>query len=573
MSGQLRPVMHRSSRRCAGSGRRARTARRAGVLTVSFVLVGGLGSPASAVDRLDTDRASTVLAGEMDAVGVPGAALAVVDRTGDEVVTGLGETGDGRSVTADTPFVIGSTSKSVTALAVMQLVDDGLVDLDAPIRRYVPDLRLADPRAADSITVRQVLQQTSGLPETAGGPVLKSARDGTALDAVRELAETRLSDPPGTVWHYSNANYVLAGLVVERASGTSYAEYVRRRIFAPLGMTSSAAHLSGDTGDGGHPAVSSGHRLWFGATIVHGPTRRSGLLPAGYLVSTATDMGRYLRMYLRDGVSDDGSRIVSSDALRTMTSPGPVAHLGGWADGAPARYAMGWFVGGPWQEPVLFHPGNTPDSSAMIAVVPGRGTAVATLMNLSHEIPVPGNPAATDRMSRDVVGTMLGERVDARPSTTRFYLAFDLIVLLLVGSAGWGLWRAARSLRRAPRHVLPAWLGVVARGVVIALLLATPGSIGYGWRGIWVWAPDLAVTMATLVGVLASTSVLRLLVLLRVSRPVPRVAGEDARSASATGTTPAAPAGGSGARGAARRDEQAEVMLDTSVNLTPGGRS
>jgi len=69
---------------------------------VSFVLVGGLGSPASAVDRLDTDRASTVLAGEMGAVGVPGAALAVVDRTGDEVVTGLGETGDGRSVTADT---------------------------------------------------------------------------------------------------------------------------------------------------------------------------------------------------------------------------------------------------------------------------------------------------------------------------------------------------------------------------------------------------------------------------------------------------------------------------------------
>ena len=143
-------------------------------------------------------------------------------------------------MSADTPFVIGSTSKSFTALAVMQLVDDGLVDLDAPVRRYVPELRLVQPGAADSITVRQVLQQTSGLPEAAGGPILKSAKDGTALDAVRELSGTRLSDPPGTAWHYSNANYVLAGLVVERASGTGYAEHVRRRIFTPLGMTDSS---------------------------------------------------------------------------------------------------------------------------------------------------------------------------------------------------------------------------------------------------------------------------------------------------------------------------------------------
>ena len=148
-------------------------------------------------------------------------------------------------------------------------------------------------------------------------------------------------------------------------------------------------------------------------------------------------MGRYLQMYLRGGLSDNGTRIVSADGLRTMTTPGPIAHLGAWADGASARYAMGWFVGGPWREPVVFHPGNTPDSSAMITVVPGRGTAVATLMNLSHELPVPGNPSAPDRMSRNVVDSLLGEAVDTGPSTTRFYLVFDLIALLLVGAAGW----------------------------------------------------------------------------------------------------------------------------------------
>jgi CubicO group peptidase (beta-lactamase class C family) len=495
-------------------------------LTASVVLLVAGAGPAGAVDRSDVQRAVEVLTGQMDSVGVPGAAFAVVDRAGDTVVGGLGNAGGGRTVSADTPFVIGSTSKSFTALAVMQLVDDGRVELDAPVRRYVPELELQSPEA-DAITVQQILQQTSGLPESAGGPVLKSAKDGTALDAVRELRDTRLASPPGRQWHYSNANYVLAGLVVERASGLSYADHVERRIFTPLGMTASTTRRPVAQENGGPDVtdVSPGHRLWFGATIANGPTWRPGLLAAGYLVSTASDMGRYLRMYLRDGLSDDGTRIVSTEGLRTMTSPGPTARLGSWADGAPARYAMGWFVGGPWREPVLFHPGNTPDSSAMITVLPGRGLAAATLMNLSHELPVPGSPAAPDRISRNVIDALLGEPVDTGPSTTGFYAVFDLVALLLVGAAGWGLWRAvtAARRRRAPRHTSRAVLGVILRAGAIVLLLATPPAIGYDWAIAWLWAPDLTLTLALLIALLVCAAALRLQVLLprRRTRRVP----------------------------------------------------
>jgi len=515
---------------CGGSRRRARldtgcpgrrahrAARGLGALTASFVLLSAVGSPARAVDRLDTQHAIVALAGQMDSVGVPGAAFAVVDKAGDTVVKGLGTTGDGRAVNAATPFVIGSTSKSFTALAVMQLVDDGRVELDAPVRRYVPELRLQSSGTADAITVRQILQQTSGLPEGAGGPVLKSAKAGTALDAVRELRDTRLASAPGRQWHYSNANYVLAGLVVERASGTSYAEHVERRIFTPLGMTSSTTRSPSTQENGGRNVtkVSSGHRLWFGATIANGPTWRPGLLAAGYLISTASDMGRYVRMYVRGGLSDDGTQIVSPEGLHTMTTPGPTARLGSWADGAPAQYAMGWFVGGPWREPVLFHPGNTPDSSAMITVVPGRGLAAATLMNLSHELPVPGSPAAPDRISRNVVDALLGQPVDTGPSTTGFYLVFDLVVLLLVGAAGWDLWRAVTAARRrlAPRHTSRAVLGVVLRTGTIVLLLATPSAIGFGWTIAWLWAPDLTLILLLLIALLVSAALLRLPVLL-----------------------------------------------------------
>jgi CubicO group peptidase (beta-lactamase class C family) len=130
-------------------------------------------------------------------------------------------------VSGTTPFVIGSTSKSFTALAVLQLVDDGKLDLDAPVQQYVPAFTPDDQRAG-KITVRQVLQQTSGLSALAGGPILKSAADGTAAQALRELRTARLAHDPGTRWEYANANYLLAGLAIEAASGTDYATFIRQ---------------------------------------------------------------------------------------------------------------------------------------------------------------------------------------------------------------------------------------------------------------------------------------------------------------------------------------------------------
>ena len=305
----------------------------AGTAQVPDLRAVGAVPAAGAVEQVLRDR--------MAASAVPGAAFVVVHREGASSAGGVGRTADGGAVTARTPFVIGSTSKSFTALAVMQLVDEGVVDLDAPVRRYIPELRLANGQATDSITVRHLLQQTSGLPAVAGGPVLASAEDGSTADAVRELVGVELSGAPGTRWQYANANYVLAGLVVERASGLPYPDYLQRRIFQPLGMTGSFAAIEPARNAG----LARGHRFWFGLPVASGPVFRPGLLAAGYLISTTEDLGRYLRMYLQNGRAADGARIVSAQGLQTMLAPGPDAQLGPWADGPPTRYAMGWFVG------------------------------------------------------------------------------------------------------------------------------------------------------------------------------------------------------------------------------------
>jgi CubicO group peptidase (beta-lactamase class C family) len=509
--------------------RRAVTTAARRVLTGSalVVLVTGqllAGAPAAQASTADdaAGRIASAIRTRMDASGVPSAAFVVVDGSG-AVARGLGDATAGHPATARTPFVLGSTSKSFTALAVMQLVDAGRVDLDTPVRHYVPELQLAAGEAVEAITVRQILQQTSGIPSTAGGQILASAREGTALDAVRELRGTRLAAAPGRLWQYSNANYVLAGLVVQRASGMPFAQYVQTKIFDPLGMTRSFTAV----GPARAAGLADGHRYWFGLVRASGPVALPGLLAAGYLISTAEDMGRYLRMYLDDGLTPSGIRVVSAKGLRTMLTPGPTAQLGPWAGGMESRYAMGWFVGGPWQAAVTFHPGNSPDSTAMIALMPQRGMAVATLVGASHELPLPGNPAVTDRITRAAVEAALAEPTTAGGSLRTFYLVFDLAALTLLGAGGYGLVRAGQKLRdpRRPRRRARELLWVVVNLVLGMAVLSLPLVLGFGWAGAWTWIPDFALVLLVLGVLLVAGSATRLLALIRPGMPLPALGG------------------------------------------------
>ncbi len=483
----------------------------------SLLLVSVFASPAAAAtppDRATLARMDGVIRDGMERSGMPGFAVAVV--SGNDVVhaRGFGDAGDGAHVTSQTPFLLGSTSKSFTALAAMQLVDAGRLDLDAPARRYVREFHLADERAADRITVRQVLQQTTGLPAIAGSSVVRSAVDGTPLQALQELRGATLVTPPGTAFAYSNANYILAGLIIERASGEPYAQYVQRHIFTPLGMRHSYVALDVAKRDG----LATGHRYWFGLAIAHGPTFRPGIQSAGYLISSAQDMGHYLAMYLNHGVAADGQRIVSQRGLQTMLTPGRPGTMGAWSDHADARYAMGWYVGGPWSEPAQLHPGRAPDSSALMVMFPRRDLAVVTLTNAANELSLPGYPASVDRVERNAVDALIGDPIDTGTSLHRFYLYFDLIALALLAAVAWPVVRAVRALRTRtrPRHRWLAIVGVVTRAGGGVLLMALPG-LAFGWRAALLWQPDLLTLIILMAALLLVTAALRLARLLRGS--------------------------------------------------------
>ena len=211
--------------------------------------------------------------------GIPGAAVAIVRDGRVSDARGFGVADDaGRPVTAITPFVIGSLSKPITATAVLQLVEAGRIRLDDPVRVHLPEFGLADPGAADAITIRQLLDQTSGLPTSAGQRPLNGPVSDLGLQ-VRALADVRPAAAPGAAYAYSNANYLVLGRLVEVVSGEPFATYVQEHVFGVLGMT----HASADRPTAVRNGLGAAHRLWFGiardgrATRPPGP--RAGRLP------------------------------------------------------------------------------------------------------------------------------------------------------------------------------------------------------------------------------------------------------------------------------------------------------
>ena len=196
---------------------------------------------------------------QMERLNIPGAALAIVEDG--EIVhqRGFGRARPGgEAPSPQTPFIIGSLTKSFTALAVVQLVEDGKVELDAPVQRYLPWFRVADPLASAQITVRHLLNQTSGLPQLSGLRPMTDFDDspGATERQARALSTLVLARPVGSAWEYCNMNYNLLGLIIEAASGESYEVYVQNHIFTPLQMT----HTYTSPAEAKHNGMAVGHR-------------------------------------------------------------------------------------------------------------------------------------------------------------------------------------------------------------------------------------------------------------------------------------------------------------------------
>jgi CubicO group peptidase (beta-lactamase class C family) len=444
---------------------------------------------------------------------VPGAALGVVTADGEVHLRGFGTAGPaGARITPDTPFVIGSVTKSFTAFAVMQLAERGVVDLDDPVSTYLPWFRVTPDDQTELVTVRTLLQQTSGLPALAGGPPMLWREDRPLLDTARTLIGTTLHDVPGATWEYANGNYVLLAALIEAVSGQSYGQYLRTNILEPLGMTSTFTDLAAGRSAG----MTEGHRVWFGRPVAH-TIYPEGLVPSGLLISTAADMTRYLQMLLGGGELD-GVRVLSDAGVDELFRPAAVAHLGPWAKQPTAGYGAGWFVGGTPFGPgtAVFHPGATPDFGALAALVPQDGTALVLLVNAG---PRPAGAAgAVDRIGAGAVSLLMGSEPATGRSMGTYYRGFNVAAgALLAGALALAVLSGRRPRGRIRRRWL-RWTGVAATSLLALAVLAAPPFLTLGWWQAALWSPDHAAVLAALAVLLLSAAALQVRWLVRTGR-------------------------------------------------------
>jgi CubicO group peptidase (beta-lactamase class C family) len=440
---------------------------------------------------------------------VPGGALAIVDERGEVHLRGFGVTGRGGEVSPDTPFIIGSVTKTMTALAVLQLVEDGSVGLDEPVSRYLDGFSVQPSERTDEVTVRRLLEHTSGLSALAGAPATTWLRDLPIAETAQQVVGAELASEPGASWVYTNANYVLLGAIVEEVTGRPYADHLEERLFSPLGMTRSTARFDEARGWGlGH-----GHRYLFGVPVAH-TTHREGLVPAGLVVSTAHDLARYLQA-LRHGGELDGERILSEAGVDALLTPAAEATVGPWAKAHDAAYGLGWFVGGaPFGgRSVAFHPGASPDFGALVALDPATGSGLALLVNVGPRVAIPGAAGDIDRIGAGAVSLLTGsEPADAGTVVEAYRLVTPVLALVLL-LVGWFAVRRPPEGRRARHRVVAATTALAALAILVLPML------GLGWRQIWLWAPDLTL-VAGLVGGALTVAAARRLAALRCRPPV-----------------------------------------------------
>jgi CubicO group peptidase (beta-lactamase class C family) len=350
--------------------------------------------------QFDTASIDAYIQSRMQIDNIPGLALAVT--YGEQIVylQGYGIAApDGRAVTPQTPFIIGSSSKSFTALAIMQLVEAGRIELDAPVTSYLPWFRTADAAASAQITVRHLLYQNSGLPSYEGRlGIADNDQSNLALEnRIRDLSGVQLSQAVGQGYEYANENYNILGLIIQVVTGDSYEDYIRSAIFDPLQMQHSAAALS----DSSAQDIATGYRYrLFWPVAFEAPYPRS-MTPSGFLISSVEDMSHYLIAQLNGGTYSN-QPILSAEGIETL-------HTAGSRIGSSSSYGMGWVIQEEAGSREIWHNGDVSNFHSNMLLLPEQHIGIVILVNVGGF----NNGSALNVPIEGVAAILLGNSITA----------------------------------------------------------------------------------------------------------------------------------------------------------------
>jgi serine beta-lactamase-like protein LACTB len=346
--------------------------------SLSFLLAAllvAISSVAAAQDHsLSTEKRAQIekaVSAFMTANSVPGVSVAVV-QNGQPVWSagfGMADLEDSAPAISSTLYRLGSISKSITAVAILQLYERGKLDLDAPVQKYCP----AFPQKDSPITSRQLLAHLSGIrhynDDGKGDVPADSARHFTTMEESLQLfASDPLLSKPGTQFHYSTYGYTLLGCVLEGAASQKYVDFVRENVFHPAAME----HTQSDD----FFAIVPHRTRWYhrdktGAVHNAGVLDSSYKIPGGGLISSADDMANFEAALL-------AGKLVKPATQEMMWTPQQTA------DGKPTTYALGWGVGDHFGLHLIGHDGGQQGTSTAILLAPQKSAAIVVLANMDQ---------------------------------------------------------------------------------------------------------------------------------------------------------------------------------------------
>ncbi|MBR1929994.1 MAG: beta-lactamase family protein [Lachnospiraceae bacterium] len=372
----------------------------------------------------------------------------------------------GQVENCDTPFVLGSVSKSFTAVCIMQLVEQGMIDLNDTISKYLPDAT-----DGDRITVSQLLNHTGGLGE------------------YQTLANYKIINEQG-VHNYANVNYSLLGKIIEEVSGMPYEDYITKNIFEPLSLSNTAATLDKSIKNG----LIDGYTNYWGLHLKRDHKYPESddawiTVPAGYISSSANDLGRYLQMYLNGG---EGT--ISQQSIDTIFYGDTV-----FVDGdVPFWYGYGWAeIKEPLPEPVLRHSGLVETGTSCIFIIPESGIGIAITANVNDYFVT---NEMMDSLGWGVVLMLLGEQPNEISENAYWlsHLQIDLIMFAVFVIAVILLCLIPSYRKRIQRNKPVRsfiWLGIAHLLAPILILLIVPVIFK---TPLWVaksFVPDVYITV------------------------------------------------------------------------------
>ncbi|HEX3048416.1 MAG TPA: cyclic peptide export ABC transporter [Bacillota bacterium] len=351
---------------------------------------------------------------------IPGLAIVVVkgNRVFYQKGFGYADLRTKQPVTPDTLFELSSNSKAFTALGILRLIEQGLLDLTDPAQKYLPWFFMKYHGKKASISIEQLLHQTSGIPFNSIQDIPASEANSALEETVKTLVGKELVHQPGEKFLYATMNYDVLGLIIQRISGQPFEQYMQSNVLQPLGLDNTFLFRQEAVRQG---LMAKGYKTGFMQALEYDAPRYRGNTPAGYFISNLKDIGEWLKIQLGTSGNADFNRLLIQESQIPDYSVGPGAD--------DSFYSMGWFVN-QVKGKTISHGGANPNYSSYIILRPAQKIGVAVLTNLGNI-----ESGSTQFICQGVMDLANGDKPPAAPSNTNQSIDSIATIVIYVSMA------------------------------------------------------------------------------------------------------------------------------------------